>query len=134
MTKQEKAMFNDLIGTIKALNNRIEKLENGTISRTEFDIVGSLEPKKPAKKVVEVSVGNLIFNGKTVRTGSNYMTSKTRYAIGKTIEEFGGVKLDRNNEVVKKFAKKDKYVQVYEFKTVADCEKFMKNQQSRLSK
>ena len=123
------AMFNDLLSTIKTLNDRIDKLESGTtVSRTQ-----TVE-SKDSKKTTETIVGNLIFNGKTVRTGSNYMTSKTRYAIGKSVEEFGGSKLDRNNEIVKKFAKKDKYVQVYEFKTIADCKKFMEAQQSRLAK
>jgi 3-phenylpropionate/cinnamic acid dioxygenase small subunit len=131
MTKQEKAMFEEMFNTVKALNDRIAKLEGGMSSRTET--VDSKESKKSANPV-EISVGNLIFNGKTVRTGSNYMTSKTRFAISKSVEEFGGSKLSRDNEIVKKFAKKDKYVQVYEFKTIADCEKFMKAQQSRVSK
>ena len=121
------AMFNELVSTIKILTDRIDNLENGKkVSRTTTVV------SKDTKKTVDTIVGNLIFNDKTVRTGSNYMNSKTRFAIGKSIEELGGVKLERNNEVVKKYAKKDKYVQVYEFKTVADCKKFMEAQQKRV--
>ena len=123
------AMFNEMLNTIKALNDRIENLENGkTVSRTET------VKTKNSKNSTETVVGNLIFDGKYARTGTGFMSSKTRYAISKSVEEFGGVKLDRNNEVVKNFAKKDKYVQVYEFKTVADCKKFMAEQQKRLAK
>ena len=126
MTKKEMAMFNEMVATLKTLNDRIEKLENGkTISRSDIT-------KSSPKKSTELIVGNLIFTDNIVRTGSNYMTSKARYAIGKSVEEFGGVKLSRDNEIVKKFAKKDKYVQVYEFKTATDCKKFMAEQQKRV--
>ena len=124
------AMFNDLVGTIKALNDRIEKLENAkTVSRTE---PVKSEPKA-SKKSTETTVGNLIFDGKYVKTGTGFMSSKTRYAIGMAItEKFGGTKLAKGNPVYDKCHKADKYVQVYEFKTVADCKKFMAEQQKRV--
>lgn len=130
MTKKEVAMFNDLVGTIKALNDRIEKLENAlSVSRTE-----TVESKsKSPKKSTETIVGNLIFDGKYVKTGTGFMSSKTRYAINKSITEtFGGTKLGKGNAVYDKCRKSDKYVQVYEFKTVADCKKFMAEQQKRV--
>ena len=127
MTKKEMAMFNELLATVKALNNRIESLENGkTVSRTEA-------VETSTKKSTETIVGNLIFDGKYVKTGTGFMSSKTRYAIGKSItENFGGVKLAKGNPVYDKCRKADKYVQVYEFKTVADCKKFMEEQQKRV--
>lgn len=128
MTKKEMAMFNELVSTIKTLTDRIDKLENGkTVSRTE-----TVKSDK-SKKSTEVIVGNLIFDGKYVKTGTGFMSSKTRYAIGKAItEEFNGVKLAKGNPVYDKCHKADKYVQVYEFKTVADCKKFMAEQQKRV--
>ena len=134
MTKNEMAMYNDLVNTIKKLNDRIGKLEKAlekaeTVSRTET----VKSESKDSKKSTEVIVGNLIFDGKYVKTGTGFMSSKTRYAIGKAItEDFNGVKLAKGNPVYDKCHKDDKYVQVYEFKTVADCKKFMAEQQKRV--
>ena len=127
MTKNEKAMFEEMLNTIKALNERIDNLEKAkTVSRTE----SVKSDSKDSKKSTEVVVGNLIFDGKYVKTGTGFMSSKTRYAIGKSItEDFGGTKLSKGNAVYDKCHKSDKYVQVYEFKTVADCKKFMAEQQ-----
>lgn len=129
MTKKEMAMFEELMASVKALNDRIAELENGkTVSRTET-------VKTSSKKSTETIVGNLIFDGKYVKTGTGFMSSKTRYAINKSItENFGGVKLGKGNPVYDKCRKSDKYVQVYEFKTVADCKKFMTAQQERMGK
>ena len=127
MTKKEMAMFNEMLTTIKALNERIDNLEKAkTVSRTET-------VKSDSKKSTETVVGNLIFDGKYVKTGTGFMSSKTRYAIGKSItENFGGTKLAKGNPIYDKCHKADKYVQVYEFKTVADCKKFMAEQQKRV--
>lgn len=131
MTKKEMAMFEEMLSTIKGLNDRIEKLENAkTVSRTE---TVKSESKKDAKKTTEIVVGNLVFDGKYVKTGTGFMSSKTRYAISKAItEDFGGTKLAKGNPVYDKCHKADKYVQVYEFKTVADCKKFMEEQMKRV--
>ena len=131
MTKKEMAMMNELLATVKALNERIDKLEKAnTVSRT--DVVESKD-SKASKKSTETIVGNLIFDGKYVKTGTGFMSSKTRYAIKMAItEDFGGTKLSKGNPVYDKCAKDDKYVQVYEFKTVADCKKFMAEQQKRV--
>lgn len=133
MTKKEMAMMNELLATVKALNERIDKLENAnTVSRTETVKSDSKDSKK-SKKSTETIIGNLIFDGKYVKTGTGFMSSKTRYAIRMAItEDFGGVKLTKGNPVYDKCAKVDKYVQVYEFKTVADCKKFMAEQQKRV--
>ena len=130
MTKKEMAMFNEMVSAMKALTERIEMLENGkSVSRT--NTVESKDSK--AKKSTETIVGNLIFDGKYVKTGTGFMSSKTRYAIGKAItEDFNGTKLTKGNPVYDKCHKQDKYVQVYEFKSVADCKKFMAEQQKRV--
>ena len=132
MTKKETAMFEEMLNTIKALNDRIEKLEKAEpVSRTE----SVKSESKDSKKSTETIVGNLIFDGKYVKTGTGFMSSKTRYAIGKAItEDFGGTKLTKGNPVYDKCHKADKYVQVYEFKTIADCKKFMAEQQKRVTK
>ena len=130
MTKKEMAMFNEMMSAMKTLTDRIEKLEGAkTVSRTTV-----AEPKtSKVKQSTETIVGNLIFDGKYVKTGTGFMSSKTRYAIGKSItEDFGGTKLGKGNPVYDKCHKSDKYVQVYEFKTVADCKKFMAEQQKRV--
>lgn len=130
MTKKEMAMFNEMVANVKALTERIEMLENAkAVSRTETVKVES----KDSKKSTETVVGNLIFDGKYVKTGTGFMSSKTRYAISKAItEDFNGTKLGKGNPVYDKCHKQDKYVQVYEFKTVADCKKFMAEQQKRV--
>ena len=129
MTKKEMAMMNELLAIVKALNDRIDSLEKAnTVSRTE-----SVKTESKATKSTEVIIGNLIFDGKYVKTGTGFMSSKTRYAIGKSItENFNGVKLSKGNPIYDKCRKADKYVQVYEFKTVADCKKFMAEQQKRV--
>lgn len=130
MTKKEMAMFEEMLSTIKALNERIDNLEKAkSVSRTT-----TVEPKNSkTKKSTEETVGNLIFDGKYVKTGTGFMSSKTRYAIKMAItEDFGGTKLSKGNPVYDKCAKEDKYVQVYEFKTVADCNKFKAEQQKRV--
>ena len=130
MTKKEMAMFEEMLSTIKALNERIDNLEKAkSVSRTT-----SVEPKNSKTiKSTEETVGNLIFDGKYVKTGTGFMSSKTRYAIKMAItEDFGGTKLSKGNPVYDKCAKEDKYVQVYEFKTVADCNKFKAEQQKRV--
>ena len=138
MTKQEKAMFEEMLNTIKNLNARIDNLENAkSVSRTESvkESKKSNGIDKKDTKSTETVVGNLIFDGKYVKTGTGFMSSKTRYAIGKAItEDFGGTKLSKGNPVYDKCHKADKYVQVYEFKTVADCKKFMSEQQKRVAK
>ena len=124
------AMFEEMMNAIKTLNERIDNFEKTKpVSRTE--IVKS-EPKA-SKKSPAIVVGNLIFDGKYVKTGTGFMSSKTRYAIKMAItERFGGVKLGKGNPVYDICHKADKYVQVYEFKTVADCKKFMVEQQKRV--
>lgn len=132
MTKKEMAMFEEMLSTIKTLNERIDNLEKAnTVSRTET--VKSSSKNSKTKKSTETTVGNLIFDGKYVKTGTGFMSSKTRYAIKMSItEDFGGTKLSKGNPVYDKCAKEDKYVQVYEFKTVADCNKFKAEQQKRV--
>ena len=129
MTKKEMAMFNEMVSTIKALTERIDKMEKAnTVSRTKT----VKSESKDSKESTETVVGNLIFDGKYVKTGE-IKNSKVRYAIGKAItERFNGVKLAKGNPVYDKCYKADKFVQVYEFKTVADCKKFMAEQQKRV--
>ena len=132
MTKKEMAMFNELMGTIKALNTRIDALEGALNAKNSTSRTATVEPKGSKEKEVEKVVGNLIFTGKYVKTGTGFMSSKTRYAIGQRILELGGTKLAKGNAMFDKCHKKDKYVQVYEFKTVADCKKFMAEQEKRV--
>ena len=117
---------------VVALEGRIVELES---------VIASLKGKSSrtvaveSKDSKEVVVGNLVFSGKYVKTGTGFMSSKTRYAISQAIlNDFGGTKLAKGNPVFDKCHKADKYVQVYEFKTVADCKKFMAEQQKRVAK
>lgn len=131
MTKKEMAMMEEMLSTIKALNERIDRLENAkSVSRTV-----SVKTESKDSKSTETVIGNLVFSGKYVKTGTGFMSSKTRYAISQSItKDFGGVKLAKGNPVFDKCHKTDKYVQVYEFKTVADCKKFMAEQKKRVAK
>ena len=121
---------------VTELEKRIAKLESmlktQDVKTSRTNTVESKDSKTKTKKAPTV-VGNLIFDGKYVKTGTGFMSSKTRYAIGMAItEKFGGTKLAKGNPVYDKCHKADKYVQVYEFKTVADCKKFMAEQQKRV--
>lgn len=125
----------ELQAKVTELEKRIVELES--IIKTQHaktsrnNTVESKDSK--TKKSTQTVVGNLIFEGKYVKTGTGFMSSKTRYAIGKSItENFNGTKLAKGNPVFDKCHKEDKYVQVYEFKTVADCKKFMAEQQKRV--
>lgn len=94
------------------------------------------ESKTEAPKKSTRIVGSLECDGKFVRTVKGaFLSSKARYAIKMSaIEDFGAKKLGKGNKIYDTFAKEDKYVQIYEFKTVEDATKFMDNQQSRMAK
>ena len=94
------------------------------------------EPKtEPSKKSTRI-VGSLECDGKFVRTIKGaFLSSKARYAVKMSAtEDFGATKLGKGNKVYDALAKDDKYVQIYEFKSVEDATKFMDNQQSRMNK
>ena len=117
-----------------ALESRIAELEKmlksvNTTTRT------TKTAKADAKKstTTTTTVGNLVFCDRWVKTGTGFMSSKARYAIGQSIiNDFGGIKLTKGNPTYEKCVKEDKYVQVYEFKTVEDCKKFMNEQMARV--
>lgn len=93
------------------------------------------DPKKSDKKPTLI-VGSLEQSGAFVRTIKGaYISSKARYAIKMSATEtFGATKLGKGNKVYDNLAKEDKYVQVYQFKSVEDADKFMAEQQSRMAK
>ena len=68
MTKKEMAMMEEMLSTIKELNDRIDRLEKAkTVSRTE-----SVKQDSKNKKSTEEVVGNLIFDGKYVKISISY--------------------------------------------------------------
>lgn len=93
------------------------------------------EPKTESKKSTR-TVGSLECDGKFVRTVKGaFLSSKARYAIKMSAtEDFGATKLGKGNKVYDTLAKEDKYVQIYEFKTVEDATKFMDAQSKRMAK
>lgn len=119
-----------LLGLDKAAQPKTEITKNTpksqpkTVSKTET-------PKKSTR-----IVGSLECDGKYVRTIKGaFLSSKARYAIKMSAtEDFGATKLGKGNKVYDAFAKDDKYVQMYEFKSAEDATKFMDNQQSRMAK
>lgn len=94
------------------------------------------EPKTETPKTSTRIVGSLECDGKFVRTVKGaFLSSKARYAIKMSAtEDFGAKKLGKGNKVYDTFAKEDKYVQIYEFKTVEDATKFMDAQSKRMAK
>lgn len=93
-------------------------------------------PKTETPKKSTRIVGSLECSGRFVRTIKGaFLSSKARYAIKMSAtEDFGGKKLGKGNKVYDTFAKEDKYVQIYEFKTVEDATKFMDNQETHMAK
>lgn len=88
------------------------------------------EPKKST-----LIVGSLEQDGCFVRTIKGaFINSKARYAIKMSATDMGATKLTKGDKVYDTLAKEDKYVQVYKFKTVADADKFMAEQSTRMAK
>lgn len=104
-------------------------------TETPKDTTPKSEPKTAPKKSTRI-VGSLECSGRFVRTIKGaFLSSKARYAIKMSAtEDFGGKKLGKGNKVYDTFAKEDKYVQIYEFKTVEDATKFMDNQETHMAK
>lgn len=140
---------------MKTLSNAV--IINGvsyTINQTEAKKVAELlgltpntttstpksEPKqsKSEPKVTKsetLVVGSLEQSGAYVRTVKGaFISSKARYAIKMSATELGATKLGKGNSVYDTYAKDDKYVQIYQFKSVADADKFMAEQSKRLTK
>ena len=146
---------------MKSLSNAV--IINGvsyTINATEAKKVAQLlgitpntnttvvEPKKAESKQSKAEskestpntkstkvVGSLEQDGAYVRTiKDKFISSKARYAIKMSATDMGATKLGKGDKVYDSLAKDDKYVQVYKFPTVADADKFMADQESRLNK
>lgn len=117
-------------------------LTNTTTSTPKTTSKPKAEPKKaeskttPNTKKSTLIVGSLEQSGAYVRTIKGaFISSKARYAIKMSAtENFGATKLSKGNKVYDNLAKEDKYVQVYQFKSVEDADKFMAEQQSRMAK
>ena len=150
-----------MVNIMKSLSNAV--IINGvsyTINATEAKKVAQLlgitpntnttvvEPKKAESKQSKTEskestpntkstkvVGSLEQDGAYVRTiKDKFISSKARYAIKMSATDMGATKLGKGDKVYDSLAKDDKYVQVYKFPTVADADKFMADQESRLTK
>lgn len=105
----------------KYYNNNTVCISGGIDTPVQVEFVESA--KKQQQKPY------LVYDGKYVKTNDTYISKKVRYAIKQSItKDFGGVQLYAKNPVYDKCKKTDKFVQVYEFATVEDCEKFRKAQ------
>ena len=116
----------------------LDKVAQTTTKSTPKKSEPKSEPKtktETPKKSTRI-VGSLECDGKLVRTVKGaFLSSKARYAIKMSAtEDFGAKKLGKGNKVYDALAKDDKFVQIYEFKTVEDATKFMDNQESRMAK
>lgn len=107
----------------------------GAVEQPKTEAPKKSEPKTAPKKSTRV-VGSLECDGRFVRTVKGaFLSSKARYAIKMSAtEDFGATKLSKGNKTYDALAKDDKYVQIYEFKTVEDATKFMDNQETRMAK
>ena len=93
------------------------------------------EPKTEEPKKSTRVVGSIEQDGAFVCTVKGaFISSKARYAIKMSATEMGATKLSKGNKTYEFLAKQDKYVQVYQFKTVEDATKFMNEQEKRLAK
>ena len=101
-----------------------------TTPKTTKTVTTKTEPKKSTRVV-----GSIEQDGAFVRTVKGaFISSKARYAIKMSATEMGATKLSKGNKTYEFLAKQDKYVQVYQFKTVEDATKFMNEQEKRLAK
>lgn len=108
----------------------------GAVEQPKTETPKDTTPKTETPKKSTRIVGSLECSGRFVRTIKGaFLSSKARYAIKMSAtEDFGGKKLGKGNKVYDTFAKEDKYVQIYEFKTVEDATKFMDNQETHMAK
>lgn len=127
--------------TIDQMVKFIETISNPSCSESILTPKKSAGTKKADSKESEATpkrlpeaVGCLEFDGLYVKTVSGkFISKKQRYAIQCSItEKFNGEKLKKGDDVYDKLVKKDKYVQVYKFKTKKDCDAFKKSQQEYL--
>lgn len=148
-----------MVNTMKTLSNAV--IINGvsyTINATEAkkiaQLLGLTQTKAPKQSKTETTpkttktvatktapkkstrvVGSIEQDGAFVRTVKGaFISSKARYAIKMSATEMGATKLSKGNKTYEFLAKQDKYVQVYQFKTVEDATKFMNEQEKRLAK
>lgn len=114
----------------------LDKVAQTTTNTTKSTPTPKESKTTPKTKKSTRIVGSLECDGKFVRTVKGaFLSSKARYAIKMSAtEDFGAKKLGKGNKVYDTLAKEDKYVQIYEFKTVEDATKFMDNQQNRMAK
>lgn len=121
-----------MVSTKKAKTTSSASSATSRKNKTNSKQTSTKQVDSKESKKTQTVVGNLIFCDKYVKTG-DIKSKKTRYAIQMSItKDFGGIKLGEGNPVYDKCKKQDKYVQVYEFKTVADCKKFMAAQEKRV--
>ena len=120
-----------LLGLKVASQSKTETIKDTPKSESK---TASKTPKKSTKSTR--IVGSLECDGKFVRTIKGaFLSSKARYAIKMSAtEDFGATKLGKGNNVYDTFAKEDKYVQIYEFKSAEDAIKFMDSQETRMAK
>lgn len=118
----------DLVGARQQLKE-IESANKTKKSKTNTVKAEKSEEVKTKKEWD--SVGNVSYQGKYVKV-SNIKNKTVRWAIQQTIKDFDGVKLTESNPVCKLCKSEDKFCQVYEFKTVKDCEKFIADQRKRV--
>ena len=95
-----KITVKDLEVRVVELEKRIVELESiiksqNITAKTKTKSSRTKVESKDSEKKDEVAVGNLVFSGKYVKTGTSYMSSKTRYAIRMAIEELGGKNLEK---------------------------------------
>ena len=117
----------ELLGIIPSTNTTT------TTSKSESKKTTANTKAEPKKSTP--IVGSLEQDGAYVRTIKGaFISSKARYAIKMSATDMGATKLGKGDKVYDSLAKVDKYVQVYKFKSVADADKFMAEQSSRLSR
>lgn len=134
---QNAVIVNGVAYTINATEaKKIAQLLGLEVALQQTETPKDTTPKIETPKNPTRIVGSLECSGKFVRTIKGaFLSSKARYAIKMSAtEDFGAKKLGKGNKVYDTFAKEDKYVQIYEFKTAEDATKFMDNQETRMAK
>lgn len=134
---QNAVIVNGVAYTINATEaKKIAQLLGLEVALQQTETPKDTTPKTETPKNPTRIVGSLECSDRFVRTIKGaFLSSKARYAIKMSAtEDFGAKKLGKGNKVYDTFAKEDKYVQIYEFKTAEDATKFMDNQETRMAK
>ena len=91
------------------------------------------EVKSSPKKADTEAFGAVVRDGKTVHTANRFISKGQRYALRMAVKSAGGTQI-HEGEVYSALKVNDKFVEVFEFKTLKAAKTFMAEQREYFAK